>query len=319
MRPSPRPGRWRSHLPGLLILLSLVGLSATVFFLDTIRRALVEGPEIVVLAAEARGLVPGADVWVAGSPAGRVTAVDFDDPEGPAESRVVIHATLHWTAVPFLRSDAEATISSSSLLAPVVLKLDPGDPAGTPLDFADTLAVPTFRSTDHLLALANDARGAVDTLALLSRRLAERLAHGPGTAASIRGDTAMVERMSAIASNARALSAVLAAETSFPARMASDSLRPVVSSMLSTLHSLRGEARAEAVAGEVVSLAERLERISISLDRLDRDLRAGKGTAGRALYDDELARQQEAFYARMDSLKTELRRKPWRWLRFKLF
>lgn len=69
----------------------------------------------------------------------------------------------------------------------------------------------------------------------------------------------------------------------------------------------------------MVSLAERLERISAGLDKLDRDLRAGRGTAGRALYDDEIARQQEAFQARLDSLRSELRRKPWRWLRFKLF
>lgn len=291
----------------------------TVFFLDSIRRALVEGPEIVVLAAEARGLIPGADVWVSGSPSGRVTRVYFDDPEGQPESRVVVHATLHWAAIPFLREDTRATISGSSLLAPVVLKLDPGSPDSGPFDFADTLTVPATRSTDHLLALANSARTAVDTLVVLSQRLTERLAEGPGTAAGLRRDTMLIAQMKAMAANARVVTTTLQADSSLPARMAADSLGATLTAVAATLKSLQGEERAVEVTEAVMSLAERLERISANLDRLDRDLRAGKGTAGRAVYDDELARQQEAFYARLDSLKSELRRKPWRWLRFKLF
>ncbi|MCK5489417.1 MAG: MCE family protein [Gemmatimonadetes bacterium] len=314
-----RPERWREYLPGLLILTVIVSISMTVFFLDTIRRALVEGPEIVVLAAEARGLIPGADVWVSGSPSGRVTRVFFGDPEGRAESRVVIHATLHWTAVPFLRSDAEATISSSSLLSPVVLKLAPGNPGSGPLDFADTLQVPVVRSTDYLLSLVSSARAAVDTLALLSRQLAERLEEGPGTVAGLRRDTLLIGRMKIMSAQARTISATLRAESSLPARLAADSLGTTLAAMVGTLRNLGGEERAVEITEAVVDLANRLERISANLDRLDTDLRAGRGTAGRALYDDELARQQAAFYARLDSLKSELRRKPWRWLRFKLF
>jgi len=306
-------------MPGILILAVLVTISTTVFFLDTIRRALVEGPEIVVLAPEARGLIPGADVWVAGSPSGRVTRVVFDDPHGPAESRIVIHATLHRAALPFLRSGTEATISSSSLLAPVILKLDPGDPGSGPLDLADTLTVPALRSTDHLLSLAREAREAVDTLASLSRDLVGRLEEGPGTAARLRGDPTLLERMRAISVNVSVISTALQAEDALPARLAADSLGTVLSAMAGALRSLRGEERATDVTEAVVGLAERLERISVSLDKLDRDLRAGRGTAGRALYDDEIARQQEAFRARLDSLRSELRRNPWRWLRFKLF
>jgi outer membrane murein-binding lipoprotein Lpp len=82
---------------------------------------------------------------------------------------------------------------------------------------------------------------------------------------------------------------------------------------------LRSEERAAEAAGAVLDLAARLDRISGNLDRLDRGLRAGRGTAGRAVYDDEIARQLAAFQARMDSLKAELRRDPGRWLRFSLF
>ena len=314
-----RSGRWREYLPGILILAGLVTISMTVFFLDTIRRGLAEGPDIVVVAAEAHGLIPGADVWVSGSPSGRVTRVDFGDPEGRAEGRVVVHATLHRTAVPFLRSDTRATISSSALLAPVVLKLDPGSPDSGPFDFADTLAVPVARTTDHLLSLASSARGAVDTLALLSAQLTERMREGPGTVAELRRDTLLIAQMKTMSAQVRTIAETLRAETSFPARLAADSLGATVESMASTLRSLGGEERAAEVTEAVLNLANGLERVSANLDRLDSDLRAGRGTAGRAVYDDELARQQAAFYARLDSLKSELRQNPGRWLRFKLF
>jgi ABC-type transporter Mla subunit MlaD len=297
----------------------LVGASTTVFFLDTIRRAVAEGPEIVVLAAEARGLTTGADVWVAGSPSGRVTRVRFDDPDGPAESRVVIHATLHRAAVPFLRSDARATISSSSLLAPVVLKLDPGNPLSGPFDYTDTLAVPDLRSTHHLLSLARSGREAVDSLKSLSRELAVKLAEGPGSVARLRGDTALIERLRIISANSRAVSMALAAEQSFPARMTADSLGVTLAAVADALRGLGPEEQVAEATGAVGDLAGRLDRISENLDRLDRGLRAGGGTAGRAIYDDEIARQLDAFKARMDSLKAELKGEPGRWLRFKLF
>lgn len=319
LRPVRGSDSWRFRLPGVLILVALVVVSTTVFFLDTIRRALTEGPEITVLAAEARGLTPGAEVWVAGSPSGRVTGVDFDDPAGPAQSRVVIRARLHWAAVPFLRSDTEARIASSALLAPVVLKLDPGGPGDGAFDFTDTLTVPPLRSTDQLLSLAASARGAVDTLMILSHELTDRLTRGSGTAAGLKRDTALVRRMRDVSAHAMAVNAALGSEDALPARISADSLAPALAEMFSALRDLADEERAEDVTAAVTGLAERLERISRNMDRLDRDLHAGRGTAGRALYDDEIARQREGFEARLDSLKSELRRKPWRWLRFKLF
>lgn len=319
LRPTRAPGSWRAHLPGLLILAALAAVSTTVFFLDSIRRAVAEGPEIVVLAAEARGLTPGADVWVAGSPSGRVTRVVFDDPEGPPEGRVVIHATLHRAAVPFLRSDAGATIGSSALLAPVVLKLDPGKPVNGPFDFADTLEVPTLRSTDHLLSLARAGRGAVDSLTSLAGALSAKMSEGRGSVARLRSDTALMERLARMSADAGAVSVALAADQALPARLAADSLGVTLAAVAGSLRGPGAEERAAETTGAVRDLAARLDRISAGLERLDRGLRAGRGTAGRAMHDDEIARQMEALQARMDSLKVELRREPGRWLRLRLF
>jgi len=315
----PSRGPWRTFLPGLLILVIVIGVSTAVFFLDRIRRALAEGPDIVVVADEARGLAPGAVVWVAGSPSGRVTRVLFADPEGPPESRVVIHATLNRSVVPFLDSDLEATISSASLLAPVVLKLTPGHAGGPAFNFNDTLFVASGKTTEHVLALARSARAVIDSLAPLSMKLAARMADGPGTLAAFRADSALAGRLKRIATRAETVAVALRSETSLPARAAADSLGPALAGMLTTLRRVGDEGAAEEVMEAIATLAEQLDRITASLERIDRDLQAGKGAAGRALYDDEISRQKEGARARLDSLKSELRREPWRWLRVKLF
>jgi phospholipid/cholesterol/gamma-HCH transport system substrate-binding protein len=319
MRRSARPESWRSHLPGLLILACIIAASLAVFFMDTIRRSLLEGPRIVVLAAEARGLSPGADVWVAGSPSGRVTDVSFRDPEGPGEGRVVIHAILYHTAIPYLRADARASIASSSLLAPVVLKLDPGQASGDPFDAADTLYVPRNLTAETFLGLAAAGKQAMDSLQRDLRSLAQRLDRGPGTLAALRNDSALVSRLPAAAARLRDLGRAARSADALPALVARDSVRAVFRNAASSLGALSTDDRAARVADSVAALAASLERISARLSRMDAFLREGSGTAGRALYDDEIHRQREALRAGVDSVLSELREAPMRWLRFKLF
>jgi phospholipid/cholesterol/gamma-HCH transport system substrate-binding protein len=319
VRPRRGVGTWRSVLPGVLILTGLVITSTLVFFMDTIRRALLEGPHIVVLATEARGLVPGADVWIAGSPSGRVADVRFGDPNGPYPEHLVIQAVLHRPALPYLRSGTTAHIGSSALLAPVVLKLQPGAPGGPPFDPSDTLHVVPDRTKERFLALADEGKSVSDSLAEVLSRLADRLDRGPGTLARVRRDTALLNVLPRIVGSAADLSAVLESDQALPALLASDSVGATLARIAGGLRELAVDRRAAGVVDTVAALVATLERISERLARMDADLRAGRGTAGRALYDDELHRQQLLFRARRDSVVAELMREPWRWLRLKLF
>jgi phospholipid/cholesterol/gamma-HCH transport system substrate-binding protein len=303
----------------VVILWSLVGISTFVFFLDTIRRSLLEGPRIVVLAAEARGLIPGSDVWIAGSPAGRVTDVAFGDPAGPEGGRVVVHALLHRTAIPYLRAGAEARISSSSLLAPVVLKLTPGDPSSGPFDPVDTLSVPRNETTEEFVRLAGDSRVVMESLFFELEALRERLDEGPGTIASLRGDSVLLSRFRRLADQARTLSDAIGERDGLASLIAGDSVGPALGGLVSGFRTLAAGSQPTEVRDSVVELVSALERISVSLSTLDSDLRAGRGTAGRALNDDEIVRQQRLLRARLDSVRSELMWQPWRWLRFKLF
>lgn len=305
-------------LPGILILIGLIGTSTLVFFTDTLRRTLAEGPHIVVLASAARGLVSGAEVWIAGAPSGRVTSVRFGDPVAGRE-RVIVEAVLYRTALPYLGTDATARIGSSALLSPAVLKLEPGGPGAGPFDPRDTLHVIPDLTREQFMTLAAEARGATDSLSEVLRLLDDRLARGPGTLARLRADTAFLAALPRIDVAAGRLSTALRSEESLPALLAADSVGPVLARLVAGLHTMATDERTGQVADTVAALVEGLARISESLALMDESLRAGSGTAGRALYDDEIRRQQASLRARLDTVRSELLRRPWRWLRFKLF
>ena len=141
-------GGWRSVRTGVLQIALLVAVAAAVFSLDVLLRELAEGPELVVRATAARELTPGAEVWVAGVPAGRVTAVRFREGAG-REAPVVVRTVLREGAAATLRSDASAAIHGSALLEPSVVAVDPGT-ASTPYDFADTLRARTQIGRAHV-------------------------------------------------------------------------------------------------------------------------------------------------------------------------
>jgi len=102
------PDDWHDVVPGIIVLVTLILLAVGVFFLDNLRREFLEGPTVVLLADDIRGLVPGADVWVAGKPAGRVKSISFAGSGSVHPGRVAVSAVLLREALPTLRADATA-------------------------------------------------------------------------------------------------------------------------------------------------------------------------------------------------------------------
>lgn len=73
------------------------------------------------------------------------------------------------------------------------------------------------------------------------------------------------------------------------------------------------------VGGNAEIAADNLAEISKDLKEITAKLRAGEGTAGRLLNDDELIRRLESTVAEMDSLMEDIRKNPNRYVKFSLF
>ncbi|MFQ5747798.1 MAG: MlaD family protein [Gemmatimonadota bacterium] len=317
MRALPVSPGWRARARGVAYLGAIGVVCTLVFFMDEIRRSIIEGPEIAVTAREAEGLVPGSEVWIAGTRAGRVLSIRFADPAGPESRRVLVRAVLHHGPAERLRADARPRIVPASLLAPPVLELEPGSPSAPPLDFSDTLRIVAGITPGELLSRMGAARPRVDSLRRLSRELRAAALQGGGTLARLRSDTALSARLGRLAERARRFREQSRGPGSLALLAGDDSLRATAKRLKDRLGRLarnEGE-RADSLA----ALVETLDRVSARLRQLHNDLDAGYGTAGRALHDREIQNQLDRLRAAVDSARVEIMREPWRWLRFRLF
>jgi phospholipid/cholesterol/gamma-HCH transport system substrate-binding protein len=310
---------WEQVRTGVLLLGGLALLLAAIFVSDIVAREITEGPRITVAAEEARDLEPGSGVWVAGVPAGRVTAVRFREP-GPDRARpVMIRAVLRESAAGMLRADASASIRASALLAPSVVDIDPGSDEAPRFDFTDTLVAVRQVGQAEIQARADSVVQRLRELEPLARRLGERLTDGPGTLAMLARDSLLRERLARASESAARLmeeapegsAARLAADTALAAtlRRSMERLREMAPS---GGPAREGAAPDSALAAELAELSGRLERLRTRLE-------TGRGTWGRVLHDRALDRERRLLEARMDSVRTEILSDPFRWIRFRLF
>lgn len=314
------PRSWLDVRTGVLVLLGLVPAAAGVFFLDAVRRAVVEGPTLVVVADEIRGLAPGAAVWVAGKPAGRVTDVSFIDARADRAGSIALRVVLLRDAAPVLRSDAQAQVGRSALLSPPIVKLDPGSPELPPFDFADTLVVSPALDVDDFRALADSGRLAVGELTADLGRLARELDTGRGSLPRLRRDPALAGELARQSDRAAALRAAWGGDTGPRALLADTAVRRSVARIGADLKALRALAADTASAIRARrEFAATLASVRGRLERLDERLDLAEGTLGRMATDDALRMQTARARAALDSLRMDAAADPLRFLRFRLF
>lgn len=302
---------------GLLVLAGLVLLSAAVFFLDTVRRELLEGPTLIVLADEIRGLAPGADVWVAGKPAGRVTAIHFVGRGHEDPGRVALRLVLLNDAAPSLRTDAEASIGSSALLAPPVVKLSPGTASAAPYDFADTLEVTPVPDLRTFRALADTGRAAIDSLAVDLMELQNLMARGTGTLPRMRRDPGLVDRLTRRRSQVARFTEAWSGPTGLGAFVRDSSARGGFRASGENLRKFAEDVTGFRPYRDDIPAAR--DALQARAERLAERIGAAEGTLGRMATDEELRIQTGRTRLQLDSLLADAAAHPLRYLHFRLF
>lgn len=313
MRTDPSRLEWNRLRRGVALLAGLLVVTAVVFFLDMVLRELSEGPELYVAAREARNLEPGAEVWVAGVPAGRVLSIGFREP-GPREAgHILVRTVLREDAADLLRADATAEVRESALLAPTVVALRPGT-ADARFSFSDTLEAVERVAPSEVLARTDSLARRIAALRPLSARLQERLEKGPGTLAALRGDSALEATLASAATRLRRLAAESGTGTA--ALLARDNTLVERWGRIRA----RGDTLATALpSGELAALGAALDSLDRRAAKLERRLEEARGSAGRFLNDAALERELREMEARMTLLRGELIANPFAWLRVTLF
>lgn len=313
MRGERKRREWSDARGGILWILALVAAGTIIFFMDEARGTLEGGATLVLVAEEAGELRPGAGVWVAGKSAGKVVDIRFVEGGGAGSPNLRIRAILTREAAGVLRRDARATIQPSGLLAPFVVSLQPGSAGQPAYDYDDTLRADLSLSMRQVAALGDSLRQVVAELGPLVARLGKDAAVGGGTLAALsRSPDTFAElqaQLSALQDPARQPGSLrlLMADTALAAALRRSSAR---------LLAAADEASRRDGARRFGSAARTL---NASLLALGRHLDSARGTAGRTMHDREIQNQIRLFRARADSARVDLARRPFRWLRVRLF
>jgi ABC-type transporter Mla subunit MlaD len=317
-----RSKRWTTLIPGLLVLTALaVGV---VVVLAYARVGALHGDtyRLYTVTGEARGIMRGSEVWLAGQKVGVVADIDFRAVSADTMSRVRLALDILEPYRDQLRGDSYAQIRrGGTLLGSPVVYVVPGTPRAAVLATGSTIpgrgqvdaeaisseiAIASrqfpeiIRNVKRINAelervsgsVSGEDREAAITVGDVSGRAASlrrRLTNGSGSlAAALHADAALRQRAHRVVARADSLRAALGAGRGTVGRLAADS-----SALLRELSDLRNE----------LSIVRAL-------------LAESRGTAGRLLHDSALVRQLGALERQIGATMEDVKRDPTRYIAF---
>jgi phospholipid/cholesterol/gamma-HCH transport system substrate-binding protein len=261
---------------------------------------------LYVLADDARGVLGGTEVWLAGQKIGAVHDVTFRPVTNDSLGRLAVELDILDGYRSAIRGDSRAEFRSGSTpIGATIVSISIGSPDEPELEANDTIPRAIQIDADSVRAAFSSAAGQIpvllkdaDGLVHAFRRalgpsagdsttrlsviadrltlLARRMDAGGGTLARLATDTIVTRRLDRIATRSRALEAALDAPDNTLARLANDS-----------------------------ALSRALVEVRGDVDTLRAQLEGERGTAGRLLYDDAILRELQRLRDRIDRDRIE--------------
>jgi len=312
--PSPhRQGR--RALAGALMIVVIALLALGIFFLDQVLTFFRRTYTIVAVFPTAPGLRTGSPVWVAGVEAGTIHRIRLLPPRDSL-ARVALDLQLRRSVADQLRRDSKVRFATVQMIGEKLVEILPGSPTSPVLRDGDTLHVGRAPNTSALFERAQGVRLALDSLR--------------GDAAGLRQQ--FVRRQAELAAAMREAAAARRELVALQAGMRGGSLTklmalPGPNGPLSRVQRRTAElqrlfAQAQARAGRARREAAPARRSLLSHSRaLQTELAALRaltsrpvGTLGRLQRDSALQQAMTRTRAQLDSLMTEARKKPWRFV-----
>jgi phospholipid/cholesterol/gamma-HCH transport system substrate-binding protein len=283
---SAHRARWRSLLPGVLIVVGLAAFTVSVLVFARLGRLHGDTFRLYLLTDAARGVIKGTEVWLAGQKVGLVKAIRFAPPGRDTLARLAIELEVVEKVKDLIRDDSFGQIrSGGSLIGAPVVYLTPGT-AGTPaLADGDTVAAKPQVDTEgvtsavamagrELPVVMREAKQVRDEMRRATSRLSElqddggvsvggvgsraagftrRATRGDGTLPRVMRERTIMARVSSAMRSADTIRAVLASETAGVGRFKRDStLLREIASVRDEMSILRGLiAQSRGTAGRV--------------------------------------------------------------------
>jgi phospholipid/cholesterol/gamma-HCH transport system substrate-binding protein len=312
---------WRKLVPGVLALAAIVGGALAVLLFARVGALHGDTYRLYALANEARGVIKGTDVWLAGQKVGLVSKITFRSATVDTSARLLLELEVLEDYQPFIRADSYAHIrSGGSLIGAPIVWITTGSHETPELADGDSLAsvkqvdtegiaselaiasrqfpfiVQNVRHLNAQLASMQQLIGGVtgesrgEELRVLSTRaksLTRRARTGAGTVSLVMRDTTLLRRATRAIARRDSVMLLLRSKRSSLGRFRRDS------TLLRNLSAVRDE-----VAIVRARLAE------------------PRGTAGRLMRDSALVHELGRVQRELGRTIEDLKRDPARYIAF---
>jgi phospholipid/cholesterol/gamma-HCH transport system substrate-binding protein len=311
---------WRNLLPGLIAFAVIVLIAVGVLVFAGVGSVRGEKIRLYVLTDQARGVMRGSDVWLAGQKIGTVSKIVFRPPSANTSVRVVIAVDVRAKDAEQIRHDSRAQVrAGANIIGPIVVYLEAGTPSSPGVRDGDTLRarpqpdieVATAKlnaATQHLGPLMADARKVVALVRDPNGTVGAALngeGGGRGSFARLRATVARVRNRKSNGNGAEpSAPTVMALARGALAR--ADSIRALLSSNNSALGRFRRDASLQAT---VADIRDELTILRTKLAKAD-------GTMGRFKSDSAITRSVADAQREMARLSEDIRKRPLRYVHF---
>lgn len=317
----PRTLRWTGLFPGVVILALIVALSVGIMMFGQV--GALRGSTIRLYAAmgEARGVIQGTEVWLAGQKIGLVTGVKFQPASVDTLRRLLIEMDVLARHREQLRGNSTAQVrAGGTLIGAQVVWLTPGTPDAPVIADGDTILGKRQGDTESMTARAalasHEFPAIIANIKLLSQQLTT--AHGTlgamgveagGGSLDLFRDRASSLGVQAISGSGSIGMAMRGGDIAGRLRQTMarvDSIRMVVGDSGTSLGRFQRDSTL------LRSVAEVRNEVSIVRALLDES----RGTAGRAVNDKAIAQELAQLESELAALMADIQRRPLRYIAF---
>ncbi len=286
---------WEQVRVGIFLIIALALGATAIVLIGRTGNVFGERYQLVTLVRSAAGLVPGAEVQLAGQAVGQVDRVALILPENRPEGgqAVALWLEVNVAVQAQIREDSRAQVRTQGLLGDRLIDIRPGSAEARILQDGDTLQAASSVDFDALIAEGSEAVG--DLVAITSNlaELTRGVLEGEGTIGQLVTDAALYDRMVSLAESMDTLLSAAADSDGPVMRMLEDdSLYLSIRSTLTSLDSLAaGVARGEGSLGRMLTTDTLYSALLGSVARTDSllaSLESGDGAMGRLFTDPAL-------------------------------
>ncbi len=289
------PMTWEQVRVGIFLIVVLAMGTTALVLIGRSGNVFGERYQLVTLVRSAAGLVPGAEVQLAGQAVGQVDRVVLIPPEDRPESgqAVALWLNVRVSVQSQIREDSRAQVRTQGLLGDRLIDIRPGSAGARILQDGDTLHAASSVDFDALIAEGSEAVGDLVEITSNLAELTRGVLEGEGTIGRLVTDAALYDRLVSLAGSMDTLVAVAADADGPVMRMLEDeSLYLSIRSTLTSLDSVAaGVARGEGSLGRMLTTDSLYAALLGSITRMDSllaSLESGEGAMGRLFTDPAL-------------------------------